>query len=550
MASTPEIAADPAVSKRRRIVAASLAVALGAAVLLVSTADDYGLTWDEPVYIESVDRVGDWFVETFSHGVAGVRKNLAVERLERSWVFARPENRNLPVPTLISSLGRVIGGRWLSPLSSYRFGHCLLMAATVGIVFGCLAVSHGWEVGCVAAGSLLFMPQIFAHAHLNATDVPVSCFWVLSILAWLRSDSSWRHSAMAAIAIGLGLATKATFVLLPLMLVAWTVGCRRWGHWRAGVLALVVSPCVMLLFCPMWWPAPLSRSFEYFRTVFHAEEVWKIEVYYLGETYITGERSLPWHNAWILPAVSTPPWTLALALVGAFRGLRSRDAATILWIMGALVLPMLRMFPNTPGHDGVRLLLPSIFCLAPLAGIGFGGLIGRFRFLREGRRAPAARWLVVVLLLAVSVAVLVSMHPYEMSYYSEVSGGLPGAAALGFEISYWFEAYTPAALEQVQRQLPLGAKVWTFPKYEGYPLLRQWGLWREDLVEGDIGDADFLILYARKSRFHGIPGIEDYYTRGRPIWSLRCRGVQIIGLYRLHSARTRELSQPANEVTP
>ena len=129
------------------------------------------------------------------------------------------------------------------------------------------------------------------------------------------------------------------------------------------------------------------------------------------------------------------------------------------------------------------------------------------------------------------------MHPYEMSYYSEIIGGLPGAAALGFEISYWFEAYTPAALEQVQRQLPVGAKVWTFPKYEGYPLLRRWGLWRKDLVEGDIGDADFLILYARKSRFRGIPGIEDYYTRERPNWSLRCRDVQIIGLYPLRGAR-------------
>jgi 4-amino-4-deoxy-L-arabinose transferase-like glycosyltransferase len=343
---------------------------------------------------------------------------------------------------------------------------------------------------------------------------------------------------LAAVACGLGLATKATFVLLPVLLVAWTVCFRRWGHWRAALLALVLSPCVMLLFCPMWWPDPLSRSFAYFRTVFHSEEVWKIEVYYLGETYITGERSLPWHNAWILPAVTTPPWTLVLALVGATRGLRSRDAATVLWIMGAMVLPVLRMFPNTPGHDGVRLLLPSLFCLAPLAGLGFAGLVGRFRFLREGSRSPAARWLVVVLLLAVSVAVLVSMHPYEMSYYSEAIGGLTGAAALGFEVSYWFEAYTPEALEQVQRQLPRGAKVWTFPKYEGYPLLRQWGLWREDLVEGDIGDADFLILYARKSRFHGIPGIEDYYTRGRPIWSLRCRGVQVIGLYPLRTART------------
>lgn len=546
MASSPEIRVEPDACTRRGIIAASLAVTLGVAILLVSTAGDYGLTWDEPVYIESVDRVSQWFTQTFSSGVAGVRENFRGDRLEQSWVFARPENRNLPVPTLVSCLGRVIAGRWLAPLNSYRFGHCLLMAATVGILFGCLVSSHGWEVASVAAGSMLFMPQVFAHAHLNATDVPVSCFWVLSMLAWLRSESSWRNSVLTAIACGLGLATKATFVLLPFLLFAWTISFRRWRYRRATLLVLVLSPCVMMLFCPMWWPAPLSRSVDYFQTVFHSEEVWKIEVYYLGQTYNLGDPQLgplPWHNAWVLPAVTTPPWTLVLALVGAFRGLRARDAATTLWIMGALSLPLLRMLPNTPGHDGVRLLLPSIFCIAPLAGIGFAGLASRFRFLREGRRAPVARWIIVGLFVAASAAVLVSMHPFEMSYYSEAVGGLPGAAALGFEISYWFEAYTPDALDQLQRQLPRGAKVWTFPKYEGYPLLREWGLWREDLVEGDIGDADFLILYARKSRFHGIPGIEDYYARGRPVWSLRCRGVQIIGLYPLRGARRQPTSQ-------
>ena len=540
---TPSV---PAPSERpprsgRSVAIGAVAVSLATAVILVATAGDYGLTFDEPVYVEGADRVADWFGGLVSADGAA---SFGRQRLEQSWVFARPENRNLPVPTLVCCLGRAIGGRWLAPLSSYRFGHCLLMAATVGILFGCLARTYGWEVACVAAGSLLLLPQVFAHAHLNATDVPVSAFWVLALLAWSGSGTSWIKSTLPAIACGLGLATKATFVLLPLLLVAWTILFRRWGQWRAALLLFLLSPCVMLMLCPMWWPAPLSSSFEYFRTVFHSEDVWKIEVYYLGETYVTGVRSLPWHNAWVLPAVTTPPWTLMLATLGFVRGLRSRDRATVLWMMGAMVLPLLRMFPNTPGHDGVRLMLPSIFCLAPLAGLGFAGLIERFRFLREGRRSPVARWLVIVLLLAVSIAVLVSLHPYEMSYYSEAIGGLRGAAALGFEISYWFEAYTPNALEQVQRQLPRGAKVWTYPKYDGYALLRQWGLWREDLVEGDIGDADFLILYARKSRFGGIPGIEQYYTRGRPIWSLRCQGVQLIGLYPLHGTRRPPAAVP------
>jgi hypothetical protein len=104
---------------------------------------------------------------------------------------------------------------------------------------------------------------------------------------------------------------------------------------------------------------------------------------------------------------------------------------------------------------------------------------------------------------------------------------------LGFEVSYWFDAYSPRALQEVQERLPQGARVWTFPRYPGYALLREWGLWRRDLVDGDIGEADYLVLYSRKSRFYALPGIEEVYLRREPIWSLRCQGVQIIGLYRL-----------------
>ena len=527
---------SPAESSKRasgRVVLPAVAVAFGIAALLVGTAGDYGLTLDEPIYIGSAGRLADWFADTLASGPGRIGANFRDERLQEVWAFARPQNYNLPVPVLLSCVGHQISRHWLSPLVSYRFGHCLLMAATVGVLFGCLASSHGWQVACVSAGSLLGMPHVFVHAHLNTTDAALSCFWVLTILGWLHAGSSWRGGLLPAIACGLGLATKATFVLLPPLLMLWLLLFRRWAWWRAAVLICLLSPLVMLLFCPMWWAAPLSRGLEYFRTVFRADEVWKIEVYYLGQTYIAGVNPIPWHNGLVLPAVTTPPWTLLLALLCAVQWIRLRDARTGLWSKAALVLPFLRMLPNTPAHDGVRLMLPSICCLAPLAGFGFAGLVDRIRVTTTGPSHRVVRWLLVVLLLAGGAVAVVSMHPYEMSYYSEGIGGLAGASRLGFEVSYWFDALTPTALEDIQQHLPPGSRVWTFPRYDGYPLLREWGLWRPNLVDADVGQADYLLLYSRKSRFYAIPGIEQTYERGQPLWSLECRGVQIIGLYRL-----------------
>jgi hypothetical protein len=520
--------------ERKRIAAVSVLVGLTATAILMLTVRDYGLTWDEPVYIQSADGVSGWFSKLFVGGIPGIRESFRDDRILQSWSFACPANRNLPVPALISSAGRIIGA-FLSPPGSYRVGHCLLMALTTAMLFYSLALQQGLAPASVAAGSLLFMPHIFAHAHLNATDVPVSCMWVWTLLAWQNSGSSWYWRVLTAIACGLGLATKATFLLVIPLLVAWMILFRRWRYWKAIVTIALVAPLVMMLFCPMWWASPLSRPLEYFGTVLQADSIWKSEVYYLGETYIVGQRNVPWHNGWVLLAVQTPAWTLLLAFVGAASGIRARAASVTLWTLAALLLPALRMLPSTPAHDGVRLLLPSIFCLGPLASFGFSALTSRN--VDRGTRVVVVRWLIVLLIVSLSVAATISMHPYELSYYSEAIGGLYGAASLGFEISYWFDAYTPVTIRDVQRHLPDSARVWTFPKYEGYPLLRQWNLWRSDLIDTDVGEAEFLILYARKSRFYAIPGIEDYYRQGKPVWSVRCRGVQIIGLYKLPKKR-------------
>jgi hypothetical protein len=509
----------------------AVAVGVGAGILLLTTSGDYGLTIDEPVYVAGVDDVGQWFAGL--HGAPGFFASFRDEELQKRWFFARTHNYNLPVPVIVSAIGRAITKRWIGPLRSYRVGHCLLLAATVGFLFGCLAQSHGWEMAAVSKGSLLLMPQVFSHGHLNATDVPSACFWVWTIVAWLRSESNWRWRLVAALACGLGLATKATFVMMPGVLGVWMLLARRWSWWRSLLVVLAGAPVVMLVFCPMWWPAPVSRPLEFFRSAFGGGLDFRVELFYFGQTYITGRTPIPWHSAFVLPVVTAPPWTLALAVVAVVRWMRNRTAEIGLWLLGAALLPGLRLLPNAPIYDGVRHLMPSLFCLAVLAGFGFVGLMEALRLDPAVRLRCHVRRGLIALLVAVNAAEIARMHPHEMSYYSELIGGLNGAERLGFEVSYWFDAYTPDAVREVQDRLPRGARVWTFPHYYGYPVLRRWGLWRDDLVDADIGTADYLILYTNKSRFYAIDGINRIYTLDRPVWSLQCQGVQLVGLYKL-----------------
>jgi 4-amino-4-deoxy-L-arabinose transferase-like glycosyltransferase len=486
-----------------------LLVALLAAVLLVWTAGDYGVVDDEPAYLKVEDRISEWF-QKWGRGA------FEAGALSEGFFFGRAENRNLPAPAILSVLGRSLAPRSVSPLLATRLGHCLLMAATLGLLFGTLAARRGLLVAGAAGLALLLMPHAFGHAHFNATDSPASCFLLLTLLFF---PGKGKGSALLAGAfLGLGLATKASLFPLPLLLLAWALVAGQRSSLRSLVIVFPLGFLVFLALCPMWWHAPVSGLRDFLGASFgHAREIWVFDAFYLGKRYV---GSLPWHNGIILPLVSTPPLTLALAFWGAFRGIARREAETWLWVLGAGFLPLLRMLPGSPGHDGVRLMLPSLFCLAPLAAFGLEALRASLR--------PAG----LVAIALVGVLEIGLTHPFELSYYSEAIGGLPGAKGLGFEVSYWFDAFTPKALAEIQALLPPRARVWTYPSYPGFRLLRDWGLWRGDLSSGE-GSADYLLLLNRRASLAERPELLRIHDREEPVYSLRLQGVQLVGLYRL-----------------
>jgi 4-amino-4-deoxy-L-arabinose transferase-like glycosyltransferase len=497
-----------------------LALFLWAFGSLFTTSGDYGLTWDEPTYIESAERLSGWFAEV---GSGAIRSAFREERLKEAWVFARRDNRNLPAPVLLSLAGHVFG--WgLPPPASYRLGVCALMGGTVAILFGSLARRKGLLTGLVGAGALLLNPPLFAHAHIAATDTPVSSFLLLTLLLWLESAERPRLLWLGGLTGGLGLASKASFAIVPMVLLLWLALFGDRSAWLRGLRLALLSALAMLLLCPMWWGHPLGGPFAYLARVAHAGERWQVDAFYLGKA---STETLPWHSGFVLAAVTTPPLTLLLATLGGFFGVKRKDPEAVLWLLAGLALPLARLLPSAPGHDGARLLMPSLYCLAPLAGLGF---------LEASRLLSRTAWRAVALVcvLGLPARAILLMHPYEMSYYSECIGGLPGAERLGFEVSYWFDAFTPEAREAVQALLPRSARVSTAPRYTGYPLLRQWHLWRADLQD-DEEDPQYVILYSRKGYFTQVPRLAELAERAMPIWALRFQGVPLVRLYRLEA---------------
>jgi hypothetical protein len=104
--------------------------------------------------------------------------------------------------------------------------------------------------------------------------------------------------------------------------------------------------------------------------------------------------------------------------------------------------------------------------LAALAGMGFGWLVvgihGAADRIQKPRWSVPATVLVVVLAFLPQSISLVRLYPHLLSYYSETVGGIPGAARLGLETTYWCETYS-AALPYLNEHSKSGDMIWVDP---------------------------------------------------------------------------------------
>lgn len=256
-------------------------------------------------------------------------------------------------------------------------------------------------------------------------------------------------------------------LLLPLAvwlvrrgLARWRPRSRIWGVERPALeiwyAVLAFGPAVAWLGNPAWWRHSLSRLAHYYQlTTARRGTLPDIQILYFGRVY---EYDLPWHSGWVLIGITVPVTLLVAALVGLAWGLarlRSRDRLPLFFLLLFATPPAMRLLP-APAHDGVRLILACFPFLAAMAGWGAGALAAALARLLPVRRFWI-RALVSASVVLPAAWELVRIHPYELSYFNQIIGGARGAWESGFELSYWYDAFTPQVMRDLNRKLPRGA---------------------------------------------------------------------------------------------
>ncbi len=433
----------PAPSNDPRPGAGKVAAILGllATLAVVATLGDPGITVDEPLDV----RPGRTYVATLrARGVrffdrstvdAVFRDNAEHPPLGR-WLLGIASTLGQPFEVLLR------GGP--DPVGIYvvagRVAPALAFGAMVGLVAATAGRRYGRPSAWAAGLALALMPRVFAHAHLGALDTFIAFFWTLALLA-LASATEGRRPvlalALAGLTLGLALLTKIhAWFLIPVALL-WSLARLRpipallgWSSW------LAVGMATFFAGWPWLWYDPVGRLSRYLGTGIDRVS---IRVLYFGQVY--ADREVPWHYPWFYFAATIPVGLLALGAWGAWRGWRGRRGDPLPGLLlGSIALVLVVFSTRVPAYDGERLFLVAFPLFAILIGRGFGAI---WEGGGRGRRVA-----LIGLMVAQGWGVA-SMHPFGLSYYNLLVGGLPGAERLGLELTYWGDSVDGPLLDRL-----------------------------------------------------------------------------------------------------
>ncbi|MFW5876159.1 MAG: ArnT family glycosyltransferase [Myxococcota bacterium] len=540
---------------------AGLGLAAVYVALLLGTAGDLAMSRDESFYVVAAERHAPWFEQLWES------PERATERasIDSAWAY------NHEHPALIKSLFAL---SWLAhqrwdvfpqPSMAFRFPGMLTGGLLLWLVYVFGARTGGRAAGAYAAVALALLPRFFYHAHLNAFDVPIVLMVTLVTYCYWRSLTRPRWALAAGLAFGLALATKHNSWITPgVLLIHWLwvvwgeVRTRRAGGearvslvpwWLVAMVAL--GPPLFVGSWPWLWNDTQARIAEY--VSFHVHHDY-YNMAYFGVNYF--RPPFPASYPFVMTLYTVPLTTLGLAVVGL--GLRARAMlppglpervwprgraapdvryTDVLWL-GSLLAPLLVIaLPSSPIFGGTKHWMPSYPFMALFGGVAFARLVAI-------ARVWVARWFShrsVRLGVAVAAGALVlapgavetaHSHPFGLSHYTYVAGGVPGAADDGMNRQFW--GFTTGSVAPwLRERMPGGGTVWlcdtTRPAWR---MMQRDGMVPRDIrPTGNMARADYVLVHHE----HHFDEVDFQawvmHDRVQPAHVLTYDGVPIVTIY-------------------
>jgi len=486
------------------------ALFLGALLLIGATLKDYGLAWDEPSYFHATDLHLQWMLDAQRNLAQGeLRKSLDDDSIKTAWRWNPYNVPHPPFSRIVSAVTKWLSAGMLEPFSSYRLAPAFFFALLVLVAYLWISELLGIAAGLFSAVALLLIPNLFAYAHIAVTDLPLAAMWFLTAYCFWKGLGHWRWSMALGITWGLALSTKFPALLIPVPLMIWAHLFHR-QRYANNILALMfVAPLVMVATQPYLWHQTGLRVLEFLYEGIsrgYRPET-NFGVFFLNQVMLS--KDLPWYYPFYLVAITTPEAILLLALLGvaATLWLRAQRPALILFALNAIFVMSLGLLPGAVLHDGVRQMLSAMPWIAVLSGVGYYVLTSAFVNVVQQRpllqltpNLKAKITALVFLLFCANPAFeLYLTHPFQLSFYNRLVGGIRGAYDRGLEITYFMEAFTPVFLRKLNEKLPPNAVVNASYANFMFEFYQKRGVLRSDIQFSAGERFDFYLLLNRRS---------------------------------------------------
>jgi 4-amino-4-deoxy-L-arabinose transferase-like glycosyltransferase len=504
----------------------------GLSVLL--TLGDPGITSDEPIDV----KVGRNYLQQAGRLIDQVgRRGLgSIDRADLDAFFT--DNAQHPplgrwlvgfASAIFEPMEGLLGGSDPLSVHSARIAPMLAFAILVGLVTSESGRRYGRSAAIASGVALVLMPRVFAHAHFATLDTFLALSWTLAILSASRAIDSKRPVlglSLAGIAWGLTLLTKIHGWFLPPLVLGYALANLPTRKAIAGsILWGVVGFVVFILGWPWLWNDSIERLTRFLST---SVDRLPIRVLYFGQ--VMEDVAVPWHYPWVYFALTVPVGLQLLGLVGTVRAVRRLRSDRFPILLIASILLFLVLFSTrAPVYDGERLFLLVFPAWAMLIGLGFRSL-----WMASGTRW----WLkgLLVLLIAGQGTGLVRLHPFQLSYYNGIVGGLAGAERIGLELTYWGDSVDATLLGEAARLVPPGSEIALAPTlHHIHPTAYLTQALFEDSVsvspEQALERSPWLIVFRRSA--YWSPEVRAAMSRGLPLAERSRAGVWLSRLYRV-----------------
>lgn len=505
-------------------------------ISVLLTFNDYGLTWDEPSYFDASKSYLNWMLD-----LRKIKKiSFSKTEIDKYWNINK---EHPPLAKIIMGITGKIFKEALGEINAFRLSSAIFFSLIIGLLFIFGGKYYNSITGLIASISFLFLPRLFGHSHFAGLDLPTAFFWFLGVYAFLKGQEDKNWSIIWGVILGLGFATRFVLFVLPFILFFWAIIFSRKNIKFHLLSLLIISPLVFFLFNPYLWINPLEHFKEYLQINLYRSQWNRVPLYYLGKQYISlfpYKKSLyyPWHYPYLMTLWTVPASILVLSIIGKVYVLIKRDKIGVLIILN-LITPLLILTPpQVPKYDGVRLFLPAFVFLAILTGIGFFSII---ELINNKIRDKIRYFLLIffsIFMLYFAVTPLIKIHPFELGYYNEFTGGVWGAGEKGMETTYWGEMVNYKVLSYLNQNLDKKAKV-LFTPFPEYILdyYQEKGFLRSDLIckglsSVDINSlekTDYLVLISRQGCFS--PEAWWVYKNLKPVYSIVYDEVYFVSVY-------------------